>query len=182
VRVIFDEKYTMPDFSQRVYGIAKGYLDAARGRLAEIDAKAQEELDRALTRGEASLPTASSDDPMERAKAKIAAARQSSDAFNAAQSHPLLDKLPDNNGALPPLTTDPLATAYRIIGVPNGSDYSTVDQAVQKLRDRCAPSRFPQGSPEQKEAETILARIEDANRVLKNALDSTEGRFDKLEF
>jgi hypothetical protein len=149
----------MSDIPGRVYRVAKAYLDAARDRLGEIDSLAQEELSRSLSRDDIRIPDpppASSNDPLERARAKIAAAQQT--------------------------MTDPVQTAYKIIGVAPGSDYVTVQQAVTKLRERCAPTRFPDGSQEQAETRVILQRVEEAFQVLSNTLNPGAGRFDKLEF
>ena len=171
----------MSDIPGRVYKIAKAYLDAAKDRLGEIDATAQEELSRSLSHDDIRIPDpppASSDDPMERARAKIAASQGAVTArreFSASQTQP--------NGATPnPPAADPLQTAYKIVGVPNGAEYVTVQQAVTKLRERCAPSRFADGSEEQAEAKVILQRVEEAYQVLSNALNPGAGRFDKLEF
>ncbi len=165
----------MSDNLGRIYKVAKAYLDAAKDRLGEIDSRAQEELTRSLGHDDIRIPDpppASSDDPMERARAKIAAAQGTVSArreFSASQTPPS------------PATPDPVQTAYKIIGVPHGSDWLTVQQAVAKLRERCAPSRFAPGSQEQAEAQIILQRVEEANQVLRNALDPGAGRFDRLE-
>jgi len=156
----------MSDFSGRLFQVARAYLDTAKERLSEIDARAQEELDKALTHDDIKSGLASSDDPMARAQAKINAARPS--AYVAKEAAPIAP-------------TDPVQTAYKIIGVPNGTDYLTVQTAVNKLRDRCNPSRFPNASREQTEARQILQRVEDAFRVLQSVLDPGSGRFDKLE-
>ncbi|MBV9852234.1 MAG: hypothetical protein JO250_21415 [Armatimonadetes bacterium] len=178
----------MSDLLGRAYQVAKAYLDSARGRLEEIDARAQEELRRSLPREDAPTPPSPlrgrgaggeggagtySNDPFERATAKIAEAQQRV----AAQRQEAERR--EAATAPPP---DPVATAYMIIGVPNGSDYLTVESAVNKLRARCAPARFPDGSPEQADAQVILQRVEEAFQVLKNALGTAGGgRFDKLE-
>lgn len=158
----------MSDLFGRSFRLAKTYLDDAKGRLDEVSAGAQEELTRALNRDDVQAGLASSDDPMARAQARIAAARATTDARRAVA--PAAEQ-----------TTDPIQTAYKIIGVAPGSDYLTVRTAVNSLRDRCAPSRFPDGSPEQSSARTILKKVEEAHQVLQNALDPGAGRFDKLE-
>ncbi len=161
----------MSDLLGRSVRLAKTYLDDAKGRLDEVSAGAQEELTRALNRDDIQAGLASSDDPMARAQAKIAAARGAGEARRS----------------VPPASTtseqasDPIQTAYKIVGVPPGSDYLTVQTAVNSLRDRCAPSHFPEGSPEQASAKTILKKVEEAHQVLQNALDPGAGRFDKLE-
>ena len=68
-----------------------------------------------------------------------------------------------------------------MIGIAEGSPYPVVEQAVAKLRERCAPERFPEGSSEREEAKQILNRVNDAFLTLKNALGVPESRFDKLE-
>src|SRR5438132_6320899 len=79
-------------------------------------------------------------------------------------------------------STGPLAVHYRILGLDEGSDLSAVDAAYQKLMARCAPERFPEGSQEQQSAKEIMKRVESAYNALRDALDPTAGRFDKLEF
>ena len=174
----------MSDLLGRAYQVAKGYLDSARGRLEEIDARAQEELRRALPREspDAAPPASNTggggaDDSFARAAAKIAAAQ----ARVAAQRQEAERRAP---ATVPPPESpqDPARTAYQIIGVPIGSDYLTVEAAVNKLRERCSPTRFPDGSAEQADAQVILQRVEEAFAVLKNALGpAAGGRFDKLE-
>jgi len=157
----------MSNLSGRLLRLTKSYLEAAKDRLGEIDARAQEELTRALNRDDIQAGLASSDDPMERAQAKLNAARQASSARQEI--------------APPSGQTDPIQTAYKIIGIPPGSDFLTVQTAVNKMRDRCAPSHFADGSQEQSEARMILQKVEEAYQTLQNALDPGASRFDKLE-
>lgn len=175
----------MADLLGRAYQVAKGYLDAARGRLEEIDAQAQDELRQSLPREsrvanggaqQAAPARTSPDDPFLRAQAKIAAAQARVAAQRQEQERQASVNAP------PPLPPDPIMTAYKIIGVPADSDYPTVRAAVDQLRARCAPARFPDGSSEQAEARVILQRVEEAFQVLQNALpDQAGSRFDKLE-
>ncbi len=174
----------MSDLLGRAYVVAKSYLDAARERLETVDAQAQAELRRALPRESGADPfpapaparAGEADDPFARASAKIASAQ----ARVAAQRQELQQR--EQATAAPPAPADPVATAYKIIGVPAGSDYDTVRTAVDQLRARCAPTRFPAGSSEQAEAHVILQRVEEAFHVLQNALGTQSGgRFDKLE-
>lgn len=166
----------MSGLSGRLLRLTKSYLEAAKDRLGEIDAVAQEELTRALNRDDIQAGLASSDDPMVRAQAKLNAARQSSSArqeLSPSQEAPEAPHIANQ--------TDPIQTAYKIIGIAPGSDFLTVQSAVNKLRDRCAPSRFAEGSQEQSEARMILQKVEEAYQTLQNALDPGAGRFDKLE-
>jgi len=158
----------MTNLLGRSLRLAKTYLDEAKGRVGEISENAQEELTRALDRSDIKAGLSSPDDPMARAQAKIAATRGETAAWT--ESRPVSQT-----------PTDPIQTAYKIIGVPAGSDYLTVQTAVNRLRERCAPSRFPNGSIEQSQSQTILQKVEEAYQVLQAVLDPGAGRFDKLE-
>jgi len=158
----------MTNLLGRSLRLAKTYLDEAKGRVGEISESAQEELTRALDRSDIKAGLSSPDDPMARAQAKIAATRGETAAWT--ESRPVSQT-----------PTDPIQTAYKIIGVPAGSDYLTVQTAVNRLRERCAPSRFPNGSIEQSQSQTILQKVEEAYQVLQAVLDPGAGRFDKLE-
>jgi len=158
----------MTNLLGRSLRLAKTYLDEAKGRVGEISENAQEELTRALDRSDIKAGLSSPDDPMARAQAKIAATRGETVAWT--ESRPVSQT-----------PTDPIQTAYKIIGVPAGSDYLTVQTAVNRLRERCAPSRFPNGSIEQSQSQTILQKVEEAYQVLQAVLDPGAGRFDKLE-
>ena len=161
----------MSDLLGRSLRLAKTYLDEAKGRISDISDSAQEELTKALNRDDVQSGLASSSDPMARAQAKISAARGETAARREAA--------PAGHAA--PGAADPVQTAYKIIGVPPGSDYLTVQTAVNKLRERCAPSRFPNGSVEQSESQMILQKVEEAYQILQKELDPGAGRFDKLE-
>ena len=180
----------MASLPGRIYQLAQSYLDIARNRLADIDPAAEEELRRSLPRESSDYP---GDAPalqparpttmsaMERARNKISAAQQEAAALRQRQPehYNFSSAAQPTNSA--PSETDVTSTAYRMIGVPEGSPYPVVEKAVAKLRERCAPERFPEGSPERAEAAQILSRIDDAFRVLKAALGVPENRFDKLE-
>lgn len=158
----------MSDLFGRSVRLAKTYLEAAKGRLGEVSESAQEELTRALNRDDIQAGLSASSDPMERAQAKIAAARQVATSQR--------ELTPTSQAP-----TDPTLTAYKILGVPPGADFLTVQTAANKLRERCAVSRFAEGSQEQAEARMILQKVEESYQVLQNALDPEAGRFDKLE-
>lgn len=184
----------MADIPNRIYRLAQGYLDAARNRLAEIDPSAEDELRRALPNenpdypGESatmygSAPVAPQLSAMERAEAKIRAAQQRAAAAKQVQPerYNFSAAAEPTAGTVQRRETDVVETAYRMIGVPKDSPYADVEKAVSKLRERCAPERFPEGSPERAEAVQILRRVDDAFRVLKTSLGVPENRFDKLE-
>lgn len=169
----------MSDIPGRLYNVARAYLGAAKERLDTLDARAQEELSRALTHDDlpGTAAPAVSSDPMERARAKIAAYQGQAGARR--ELAPASETLPAAPAAGP--STDPVQTAYRILGLPPGADYLAVQSATDKLRRRCDPARFPAGSEEQAEAQTILAKVEEAHQLLRASLNEGLGRFDKLE-
>lgn len=172
--------------------MAQAYLDSARNRLADIDPAAEEELRRSLPReasdysgsGPVGLPPPQTTmSAMERARNKINAAQQQVASRRQLQpEHYNFGPAAQPTDIAPAAETDVTTTAYRIIGVPEGSAFPVVEKAVLKLRERCAPERFPEGSAEREEATQILRRIDDAFRVLKGSLGVPESRFDKLEF
>ncbi len=77
---------------------------------------------------------------------------------------------------------NPLAHHYKVLGIEEGADLSAVVTAYQKLIARCAPDRFPENSEEQKVVSEIQKRVDASYQALRDALDPTAGRFDKLEF
>jgi hypothetical protein len=169
----------MSDIPGRLYNVARAYLGAAKERIDALDARAQEELSNALTHSDlpGTAPPPASSDPMERARAKIAALQGQSIARR--ELTPTSESLPASPA--PPPSTDPVQTAYKILGLPPGADYPAVEATVDKLRRRCDPARFPAGSEEQAEAQTILAKVEEAHQLLRVSLNEGAGRFDKLE-
>ncbi len=173
----------MSDIPSRLYQIGKAYLDAAKDRLSEIDTHAQAELDRAMTHDDMKAGLSASSDPMERARAKIAAARRDMAAQleTGTRRDPLVESPLAEGLTAPPPPPDPVQTARKILGVAPDANFGAVQTAVLTLRERCAPSRFPDGSQEQAEARIILERVEDAFRVLREALQPEAGRFDRLE-
>ncbi len=78
--------------------------------------------------------------------------------------------------------SDPLAEHYRLLGVPPGSDFVTVQAHYNALAARLDPIRFPAGSPDAQTAQDIRTRLDASYKVLRDALDVTARRFDLLEF
>jgi len=192
----------MSDFSGRIYNIAKSYVETARGRIQAIDQAAIAELQSALSGTDMARvnPNAEyhpvSDDPMARAASKIAAAKArasfegfeptaspSTQSTSSTEQKSVPEQLAALEQAAAPKNTasNPATTAYRIIGIPDGSDRIVVEDAVRKLRERCAPDRFIEGSPERGEALKILARIDEAYTLLMRSFNVEASRFDKLE-
>lgn len=70
---------------------------------------------------------------------------------------------------------------YKVLGLEDDADFAAVQSTYNKLATRCDPARFPEGSEDRKMAESIRSRVDAAYQALRDALDSTAGRFDKLE-
>ena len=125
----------MSDLFGRSVRLAKNYYEEARGRVEELSTQASEELSRALDRDDIKQGLAASDDPMERAQAKLSAAQ--------GQAKLAREQSPGTFAPEPPTSTDPVATAYRILGVAPGADFLTVQAAANALRERCASRTLP---------------------------------------
>ncbi len=183
----------------RIYRIAKAYLNQARDRIEALDAElAERELqgpgETPPAGGETSRPAGrpaparddtSPEAMMRRAEERIRAAGTDgaarAEAGRAPGSRYSGDPAAAGGGSAS-AAADPNAADYRVIGVPVGSDWASVQAAYEKLARRCDPRRFPEGSEEQKDAERILERVNRAYEALRKRLDPTESRFAKLEF
>lgn len=170
----------LPD---RIYRMAKAHLDQALSRWDEIDPSAQQELDEAVQ-----SPALSA---WERAQAKINAAQAARELprQQPEQSVPLAETVPstpstaysETPGPRPHPSSSMVQAAYTILGVPQGSNFETVRQAYIKLKERAAPDRFAEGSPDQAKAREIERRINAAYMLLMDSLAPSEDRFDRLE-
>ncbi len=162
--------------SQRIYRIAKSQINSIRERL--------EQFDREMTEG------AGGEDEL---SAEASARKELADAIPMPKAAPrppvsyprvsppvTTSNLPKTANP-PPVETNPLAPHYRLFGLEPDADFEAVQSAYQRLKSRCDPSRFPNGSEEQHQATEILQRMEAAYSTLRQSLDPTSGRFDKLE-
>jgi len=168
--------------SRRLRNIALSQISAIKERLDRIDAEAaaEEELSGRL-RGEArrELDQAVDRQPRLRTPEEIAGRAEAPATIRASAgdqgmaqptAHPSVEH-----------TGSPLARHYRVLGLADGDDLSAVESAYAKLSARCAPERFAAGSEEEAAAREILRRVDAAYNALREALDPTAGRFDKLE-
>lgn len=170
---------SIPD---RLFRISKAYLNQVRDRI-DSELSDRESAMRELDNGRGGERGTDADDLMRRAEEKIAATRRQADS-----QRPIAPSSPAN--ANPTASATPAAeavtaeeaSAYRIMGVPVGSDLSTVQAAYEKLAARCDPRRFPDGSQEQTDATRILEKVNAAMDTLRKRLDPTNNRFGKLEF
>lgn len=164
----------------RIRNIAVSQMQVIKERIARIEAEAEAEMSRrvfdrraaeeeldALPGDEVQVPAPS---PVPRQKA---APRTPSEIAPAAP--PPVQQPPVQSGS------NALAIHYRVLGLTVGADLIEVERVYKELAARCAPSRFEAGSPEASDAAAILVRVEAAYTRLREALDPTAGRFDKLE-
>jgi DnaJ-domain-containing protein 1 len=160
----------------RLYKIAKSYVDSAKSRWDEIDSGAQRELDETMN-----SPALSA---WERAQAKIQSARaqvQADKEFAQDHTEPPVPT-PPAPASTPSASPNALEAAYKVLGVPPGGDILAVQKAYQELKLRANPARFTAGSPEQKTAQDIDRRLNTAYMVLANVLaPASDDRFDRLE-
>jgi hypothetical protein len=168
---------------KRLRNIAQSQINSIKERLDRIDFEAEEEAERRRYERDARRELDDVTDirqpmrtPEEIAsgKPKKAAPRPSAPAETPAA--------PVSSVSSSRKETNLLAHHYRVLGVEEDADYSTVQAAYSKLAARCNPDRFPEGSDERRTAEEIKKRVDMAYDALRDALDATAGRFDKLEF
>ena len=172
----------MSDLLGRAYQVAKGYLDSARGRLEEIDARAQEELRRSLPRESAPAGPPIPGEPEPTTMTRSRGRRRKSRRRRSGSRRSGRKRSGGKGARRQCRRPTRCRRRTRSSVCRSASDYLTVESAVNKLRERCAPTRFPDGSAEQADAQVILQRVEEAFTVLKNALGpAAGGRFDKLE-
>ncbi len=149
---------------ERFYRIARGKLGDLKDWIDRVDteyaadpsSRAAQELDEAITNPVVSPP--------------------SRPANPATTTHITPGSI--NTQAVP----DPLGYHYKIFGLEPGADFADVETSYRKLIARADPSRFPLGSDDAAKAADIRSRIETSFRALRDELDPTARRFDRLEF
>lgn len=162
-------------WSQRLRNIYKSQINALKERLDRIDAEAEMEAAerRARRDAEAELRDESDIRPALRSPEEIARG-------GTPRSTP--SSVPPATTAAP-ATINPLARHYRILGLEEGADFTAVETAYARLVASASNlcRQAPEGSEERRAAEEILKRVEASFNALRDALDPTAGRFDKLE-
>jgi hypothetical protein len=200
------------DIPGRIFRISKSYLNKVRDRVddalsAAEAAQAEEELkgpadtpvpgSSSGAKRPADPPTYNRDDTSpeamyRRAEERIRRARADLESReDLARSTRRDDPAPAASGSsvgvpaagtLPAPSGDPNLLDFRVMGVAQSADWDDIQAAYENLTTRCDPRRFPDGSFEQREAQRILARINESYERLRNRFDPTESRFAKLEF
>jgi DnaJ-domain-containing protein 1 len=159
--------------TRRIRRILKGYMRTARERLDELEAElnARRELEDYLEPASgtgANLPPETAlpaDTPVTSSSTRSTQtpAEQGSTVGNTLQ-----------------MPADLLAH-FRLLGIPPNADLRQAREAYQKLMERANPQRFPEGSAERRRAEQICQRIQQAYDAVRQYLDPTSARFDRLE-
>jgi DnaJ-domain-containing protein 1 len=154
------------DFTRRVRRIIKGYMKSARERLDELEAElnARRELEDYLK------PAAEPTSPP---------AESSTSASTSSRSTPL----PGESGApsQTPQMSPELLSHFRLLGIPPNADIRQAQAAYKQLMERAKPDRFPEGSEERRRAQQLCQRIQQAYDAVRQHLDPTSARFDRLE-
>jgi DnaJ-domain-containing protein 1 len=171
--------------ADRVFNIAKGYLDKATQRWDELDEKARQELE--------SYTASPSLSAWDRAQAKIDQTNAANEATTSLRPTPPPTPVRDTLKDLPPGYEPPIPqsaqasqsstidAAYRVLGVAPGSTFDVVKKAYDRLRTRTANDKFPAGSKELEQAKKIERRATAAYMLLVDTLNPGDDRFGRLE-
>ncbi len=96
-------------------------------------------------------------------------------------SRPVQERVEPHAPAAPYVQASSLTRHFKVLGLADGAELAEVEAAYVALVARCDPERFPEGTTERQSATEIRTRVESSFSALKDALDPTVGRFDKLE-
>jgi flagellar biosynthesis/type III secretory pathway protein FliH len=127
-------------------------------------------------------------DSLEAQAAEAAAYQELADALRHAPRVEAIP-LPDGPRVLPPPAPptrtgrhDPLEACYELLKLQPEADLSALEKAYQERLAEIRPERYPEGSPERSVQEGRRAAVEAAYEKLRDALNPTETRFERLEF
>lgn len=76
---------------------------------------------------------------------------------------------------------DQIRLAYQILGVAEGSNFDVIRAAYERLNKRADPTRFPEGTVEQREASSLQRRVNIAYEKLAAKFPDSHRRFRDLE-
>jgi len=77
---------------------------------------------------------------------------------------------------------DPFAVSYELLGVSPGVDLAGLDQAYQARLAELAPENFPPGAAQRQVIEGRRLAVIAAYEKLRDVLNPTETRFERIEF
>ena len=158
-------------FTRRLRNIALTQLNALKERLDRVDEEAELDVSGKYAERDARRELADPTDirPTRRSPEEIARGAQPSSSRT--ESAAPVQKVEENV----------LAPHYRRLEIPVGSDLATVETAYEKMRNLIAELGKSGGTEQQQKADEILKRYTESYEILRDALDPTAGRFDKLE-
>jgi hypothetical protein len=137
----------------RLWRVAKGYWEIAGDRIAD-------------------------------AEAKLAQAAAYDELAEALKDRPETPAAPAST--LPPVPTlsgiDPLAASYELLALQPGATMAQVETAYQERLRLWDPTRYVAGTPERTAAESQVNALTAADDRLRDQLNPTETRFERLEF
>lgn len=151
--------------SRRVTRIARGYLDQITDRLEEIE----REMDR-------------------QGKARTDAQSELQDALDPANPRrrpPSASTPPSPTASTTPESPSvqqewSLSQCYKVLGLPEGTDFALVRRTYNDLMKKCDPARFPEDSEERKKAAELRTQIDRAYKILLKHFDPSAERFGEL--
>lgn len=160
--------------TRRIRRIIKGYMKTARERLDELEAElnARRELEDYLEPGGSTGVNLPPETALPPADAPAAASETRT-------MQPSVEQGTIKSNA-PQMPSDLLAH-FRLLGIPPNADIRQAQEAYKQLMERANPERFPEGSEERRRAEQICQRIQQAYDAVRQYLDPTSARFDRLE-
>jgi hypothetical protein len=145
----------MSSIPERLWRVVRGHWDLAQDREEEAQALADAYAELAVQL---------------RAAEKLQAAAQA------------------GTGTLPPArrlpsgSQDPYAVSYELLGVTPGINLEALDEAYRARLAELPLDRFPEGSPQRQATAARRQAIEAAYEKLRDVLNPTETRFERIEF
>ena len=158
-------------FTRRLRNIALTQLNALKERLDRVDEEAEVDVSGKYAERDARRELS---DPTD-----IRPTRRSPEEI--AKGSPPQSSRGDAPAPAQKIEENVLAPHYRRLEIPLGSDLSTVESAYEKMRNLIAELGKSGGAEQQAKADEILKRYTESYEILRDSLDPTAGRFDKLE-
>jgi hypothetical protein len=97
--------------------------------------------------------------------------------LGTSRTHPLPQQLPPTRRR-----EDPLAADLALLGAPPACNLETLDRLYAERLAELQPDRWPAGTPEHSAVAEQRAALAAAYERLRDAINTTETRFEKLEF
>lgn len=162
-------------FTRRLRNIAITQLNALKDRLDRIDDEAEVEttVKHAERDARRELDDPTDIRPVRRSPEEIARGVPAAPRSDTHSSVSLPQSAPAEENSL--------AGHYRRLEIAPGSDLSAVEAAYEKIRNLIGELGKSGGAEQQQKAEELLKRYTESYEILRDSLDPTAGRFDKLE-